>query len=169
MISSLAVARAKDAPTTRPATQPATQPGDTIPIQPDSILGRMLQNADTRQPLGSEPNPPAPDATSGMAPIKQPAPRILLKPEGNYVIGRMARLGKVHDGFRELIFNADGQALRDPPMRILPNQLLSSMEDQTRGSSDPMAFRISGYITQYKDRNYILIDKAVPEARVGDK
>jgi hypothetical protein len=146
-------------------TQPTTQPAEVVPMQSDSEMARMLHTSTTAQPLLPEPAPPPVDATSGMAAVKPKAPVILLRPEGYYVIGRMARLGGIQDGFRDLVFDSDGHAMHDPPMRILPNQTLSGMEDVTKGSSDPMAFRISGLITQYKDRNYILIDKAVQEPR----
>jgi hypothetical protein len=161
LLSSVAFVAAHGAP----ATQPTTLPAVVVPMQWDSEMARMLHTSTAAQPLLPEPAPPPVDATSGMAAVKPKAPAILLRQEGYYVIGRLARLGTTQDGFRDLVFDADGQALRDPPMRILPNQTLESMEGQTRVSSDPMAFRISGLITMYKNRNYILIDKAVPQPR----
>jgi hypothetical protein len=148
-----------------PTTQPTTQPAEVVPMQSDSEMARMLHTSTTAQPIPPEPAPPPVDATSGMGATKPKAPVILLRPEGYYIIGRLARLGVVHEGFRDLVFDSDGQAMHDPPMRVLPNQIFAAMEDQAKGSSDPMAFRISGLITQYKDRNYILIDKAVQEPR----
>ena len=162
ILISIAIGFADDAsPTTMPTTQPAT----VVPMQADSEMARMLQTSTAAQPILPEPTPPPVDATSGMAAVKPKTPAILLRPEGYYVIGRLARLGTIHDGFQDLVFDSDSLAMHDPPMRILPNQTLMSMEDQTKVSSDPMAFRISGLISVYKDRNYILIDKAVPEPR----
>jgi hypothetical protein len=152
--------RAQTPPTTLPTTQPAVQP-----LQSDTILNRMLQPGNAAQPLEPEPAPPSVDATSGQAAINPQAPVLTLKPEGSYIIGRLARFGPMVKGFRELVFDSDGQAMLDPPMLILPDQTLALMENQARLSNDPMAFRISGLVTQYKDRNYILVDKAVPEPR----
>lgn len=153
--------RADDA-TTKPATQPVSTPA---PLPADSELARMLQSSNAPGPIAPEPNPPAVDATSGMAAVKPKAPTNTLTPEGIYVLNRVARLGKMDNGFRELVYQSDGEAMQDPPMRILPNQTLKSMEDQAKLSNDPVAFRVSGLITVYKDHNYILIEKAVIEAR----
>lgn len=147
-------------PTTLPTTRPVVQP-----LSADSILSRMLQPSRTAQPLQPIAEPALPDATSGFGAVAPKAPVVPLRAEGTYLINRLARLGEKVDGFRQLIFDSDGRAMQDPPMLILPNELLASMEAQTKGSSDPMAFRISGMVTQYGNRNYILIDKAVPEPR----
>jgi hypothetical protein len=170
ILAGMTVALAADEPATTqpsntPTTQPTTQPAEVQIIQSDSEMARMFQTSNAPQPIQPESAPPAVDSTSGMAAVTPKAPPVLLRPEGYYVVGRLGRLGKPVDGFHEFIFDSDGQALRDPPMKILPNQLLDSMEAQTKTSADPMSFRISGYITVYKNRNYILIDKAVPTPR----
>src|SRR5665213_1493224 len=77
----------------KPVTQPTTQPAEAIPVQADSEMARMLHTSTTAQPILPEPAPPPVDATSGMAAVKPKAPVILLRPEGYYVIGRLARLG----------------------------------------------------------------------------
>ncbi|HWB54530.1 MAG TPA: hypothetical protein VG722_10070 [Tepidisphaeraceae bacterium] len=154
-----AIGRAEKA-TTLPTTQPAV-----VPLQSDSILDRMLQPSSAAQPLEPEPAAAPVDASSGQAAVKPEGPKLPVKAEGSYIIGRLARFGPMVNGFRELVFDSDGQAMLDPPMLILPNQMLASMESEAKTSNDPMAFRVSGMVTQYKDRNYLLIDKAVPEPR----
>ena len=56
---------------------------------------------------------------------------------------------------------ADGQAMKDPPMLILPNLRLMDMEKQVASLSRDLRFKVTGLITEYNGRNYILLDKAV--------
>jgi hypothetical protein len=66
-------------------------------------------------------------------------------------------------------FDTDGTTLADPPMIILPNLKLLSMENAVTGQSKDVHFRVSGKITEYKGRNYILLDKAVVVADVDQQ
>jgi hypothetical protein len=51
--------------------------------------------------------------------------------------------------------------MADPPMIIVPNLKLQTMEAVLAGRTTDVHFRISGMVTEYKGRNYILLDKAV--------
>jgi hypothetical protein len=51
--------------------------------------------------------------------------------------------------------------MKDPPLVVLPNLKLMAMENAVTGSSRDLRFRISGTVTEYKGRNYILLDKVV--------
>ena len=46
-------------------------------------------------------------------------------------------------------------------MIILPSLLLMAMENAVRDSGRDMRFRISGMVTEYRGRNYVLLEKAV--------
>ena len=75
---------------------------------------------------------------------------------------RTGRLTRSPDGqLMEFTFDSDGQSLQDPPMVILPNLKLMAMENAVSGSSRDLRFRITGQVTEYKGRNYILLEKVV--------
>ena len=50
-------------------------------------------------------------------------------------------------------------------MLILPNLRLMAMEDYVRASSRDLRFRVSGVVTEYRGRNYLLMEKVTV---VGD-
>jgi hypothetical protein len=104
--------------------------------------------------------PPAVDRTSGDGAVKPHAPVVTVMREGTPVVNRLGRLTLGSDGTQaQFTFEADGQALRDPPLVILPNLSLMAMEDQVRGASRDLRFRVSGVVTEYRGRNYILLEK----------
>jgi hypothetical protein len=150
---------------TAPSTTAPTTRGTLRPMRSDAILNRMLAPGSAAQPLQPLPTPPAVDATSGQGTLAPRAPQVRLAPEGTYLTERWARLTQSPDGRAQLSFESDGSALGDPPMLVLPNRLLTSMESRVKGGNTPTRWRISGMITEYGDRNYILIDRATPEDR----
>jgi hypothetical protein len=86
--------------------------------------------------------------------------------EGSYVVDRVGRLNKTSDGQQwEVSFEADGRTMKDPPMLILPNLKLAQMEQAVTAASRDVRFRITGMVTEYKGKNYLLLEKvlAIPE------
>ena len=68
----------------------------------------------------------------------------------------------------EFTFESDGKTLQDPPLIILPNLKLMAMERASEALRDrDVRFRVTGMLTEYKGRNYVLLDKVVvvPESR----
>jgi hypothetical protein len=61
----------------------------------------------------------------------------------------------------EFSFEADGETLRDPPLIVLPNLKLMAMENAVQASRRDLRFRITGMVTEYRGRNYILLEKVV--------
>jgi hypothetical protein len=49
--------------------------------------------------------------------------------------------------------------MQDPPVVILPNLSLMKMETATAGMSRDLRFRITGEVTEYRGRNYVLLRK----------
>ncbi len=83
-----------------------------------------------------------------------------LKREGDYVRDRLGRLTKSADGSQEeFTFESDGRTMQDPPVIILPNLKLMAMENAVNASNRDLRFRITGPVTEYKGRNYILLEK----------
>ena len=102
------------------------------------------------------------DLASGPAAVAPAAVTVPLLRDGTHLPTRTGRLNVSPDGSQaELTFDTDGRAMRDPPMIILPNLKLANMEGQRNGLSKDFKFRVSGTVTEYHGRNYILLDKCV--------
>ena len=102
------------------------------------------------------------DRTSGAAATAPGAPAVSLVRDGTYLTTRTGRLNLSADGkTATLTFDADRRTMRDPPMIVLPNAKLAAMESQRAGLFKDVKFRVSGTVTAYGGRNYILLDKAV--------
>lgn len=158
------------AQTTRPTTQPSSRSGDDMAnLSAEDLASRMLQPA-TRPSQVLEPvERPTQDKSSGSGAVKPNAPRVNLLREGTYIIDRMGRLSHNDKGQAEFMFESDGKALRDPPMIILPNLTLQQMEDAVSVSSRDLKFRIIGIVTEYRGRNYLLLQRIVVPSDVSQQ
>ena len=58
-------------------------------------------------------------------------------------------------------YDADGKAMRDPPVIVLPNMKLMLMENALSTSGRDLRFRVTGMLTAYRGRNYIMLEKVV--------
>ena len=67
---------------------------------------------------------------------------------------------KLSKGFRQRVGIAQA-IVHDPPVIILPNLKLMQMESAVGGSNRDLRFRITGMVTEYRSRNYILLEKVV--------
>jgi hypothetical protein len=148
----LSIASASWAQTTRPAAGTPSA---------DDVLNRLLQpSRSVAQPLLPEADPPKKDA--GTARTVAPAGEQLnLIREGTYLVDRVGRLTKTSENMSELTLEADGKGMKDPPLLILPNLKLMTMEKYIQSTSRDLRFRITGLVTEYNARNYILLDKVV--------
>jgi len=145
------------------ATQPTTRPTERV-LPADQMLNQMLRpNAGpVARPLQPVTQGPAIDATSGGAAVAPGAPSVQVLREGTFIVDRTGRLSRGADGQTwELTFDSDGRAMRDPPLVVLPNLKLMAMEDATKAQSRDLRFRVTGMVTEYGGRNYILLEKVV--------
>lgn len=142
------------------AAGPTTQPAKSKSA--DQMLDQMLRpSAPTDRPLKPV-SDPVPDRTSGKNAVAPAAPVVNVMREGTFLVDRVGRLTKSADSSRaEFTFESDGKALRDPPVVIIPNLKLMAMEDAIAGNSRDPRFRISGMLTEYRGRNYIMLEKVV--------
>jgi hypothetical protein len=51
--------------------------------------------------------------------------------------------------------------MQDPPMIILPNLKLEMMEQALQGSNRDLKFHVTGMVTEYHSRNYLLLERVV--------
>lgn len=151
------------------AAGPATQPSKPIPA--DQMLSRMLRpQTDPTKPLAPTTAPPSIDKTSGSGAIAPGAPAQTVMREGSYLVDRIGRMTRSADGQQlEFTFDADGKALKDPPVVLLPNLKLMAMETAVKGSTRDLRFRITGVVTEYNGRNYVLLEKVVVVTDAGQQ
>lgn len=77
--------------------------------------------------------------------------------ENTMIADRVGRLAYDPDTRYWLFaFEADGQSLAEPPIALLPSQLLEIVEKTLQKTSQPVKFRLSGQVTRYLNKNYLL-------------
>ena len=164
IVALIACANAHAQTTTNPTTKPSTQPAAKV-APAEQVLSQMLkpapkEGARALQPAASE--PPAADKSTGSAAVAPGAPVLTVLPEGTFLVDRTGRLTHSADGqLMEFTFDADGKAMRDPPVIILPNMKLMLMENALSTSGRDLRFRVTGMLTAYRGRNYIMLEKVV--------
>lgn len=138
-------------------TAPATQP-----MSAKDRLDEMLKpGAEKRKPLTPITGDRLVDKTT-VNPVAPGARPLTLKREGGTVKDATGRVTKSADGKSfEFNFEADANAMQDPPMGLLPNLSLMMMQDQLKASGKDLKFRVSGMVTEYMGRNYLLLSKVV--------
>lgn len=140
---------------TQPTTRPAATAGDS-----DAMFRQLLSPVrNSAAPLQPVPDQPGVNAASAAVAPKGETQNLIR--EGTYIHDRTGRLARTADGQLEFRYESDGQAMQDPPMIVLPNLSLMQMEDAIKNTSSDLKFRITGMVTEYGSRNYILIYKVV--------
>jgi hypothetical protein len=132
-------------PTTEPSTEPATEPAATAP---------------TSMPLESATTVPS---TKPVADDPTTMPTLAGIKEGTVFPDRVGRLWRV-PGSREIqfVFDVNGTPTRVP---LLPNLELMRLENAVAQDGWDEKFHASGRITEYKGRNFVLLEHA---SRVGE-
>jgi hypothetical protein len=152
-----------------PSTRPSTSPATTKSAKDQSAEEMLSQMLKAPQQAGKRPLAPLPttvgsrtDKKSGPGAVAPSAPVVTVLREGTFLVDRIGRLSRTADGSQaEFVFESDGTAMQDPPLVIMPNLKLQQMEDTlTTAIKDPR-FRVSGTLSEYRGRNYILLDKVV--------
>lgn len=138
----------------------------TQPLSPDRLLDNMLTPAAPRPIQPATPEAPAIDKSTGKGAVNPKAPTMTVLREGTYIVDRVGRLTPSSDGQQmEFRFESDGKAMYDPPVILLPNLKLMAMEKAVSSSSRDLRFRVTGMVTEYRGRNYVILEKfvVVPE------
>lgn len=145
--------------------QTSTEPSGAEPVPTaDQVLDRMLvAPAQTPvRPLQPVPDAGSVDRTTGAGALAPGAPSLNVLREGTFLVDRTGRLRRSGDGHNwELVFESDGRALQDPPMILLPNLKLMAMEAAVKNATRDVRFRVTGMVTEYNGRNYLLLEKVV--------
>jgi hypothetical protein len=152
-----------------PSTRPSTSPATTKTAKDQSAEEMLSQMLKAPQQAGKRPLTPLPttmggaaDKKSGAGAVAPSAPVVNVLREGTFLVDRIGRLSRTADGSQaEFVFDSDGTAMQDPPLVILPNLKLQQMEDAVTNAIKDPRFRVSGQLTEFRGRNYILLDKVV--------
>jgi len=84
-------------------------------------------------------------------------PRPELRREGELVVNRRGRLTRSGDGVHSMfVFESDSRDNPEPPMMLMPCQLLQNMEDLVADRGDRIVFIITGQVFTYRGANYML-------------
>jgi hypothetical protein len=145
------------AQTTRPAD---ADNGSIKSMSADQVLNQMLKPpTQASKPLEPIPDRAPRDASTGSGALKPGAPTLAVRREGTFVIDETVRLSHKPNGQSEITFEKDGKALKDPPMIVLPNSKLMQMEDMISAANRDLKFHVTGMVTEYRGRNYILLER----------
>ncbi|MAE62357.1 MAG: hypothetical protein CMJ49_13500 [Planctomycetaceae bacterium] len=140
----------------------STQPASTQPSAEEvlhQLMDRRAENPliEPARPLGDATTRPAHDSPHRMV-GHAPGRKLPLRGEGQFVISRRGRMiGTQSPHLRWMFtFDSDTDTLDDPPMILLPCQLLEDMEQIVAREGDAAAFTISGQIFVYHGANYLM-------------
>jgi ABC-type cobalt transport system substrate-binding protein len=95
---------------------------------------------------------------------KAKAPLIIR--EGDWVINRLGRFHRQPKGSPLFVYEADGSALSEPPLILLPSRKLELMEQLAKQKPDAK-FVIIGEITVYHGKGYLLLRKVMLHRDMG--
>jgi hypothetical protein len=150
----------KPIPASQPASKPATQPTSQPATAPSS--------ADLMKALLAEKNPtpvilPRQKKKIDAAKVKSVAPGakgdVIEPATARLIVDRLMTIRKTDRArWREATFEADN-TLREPPVLLLPCRLLAYAEIQPPSKR----LRVTGEVTKYKGKRYMLLRKVVIE------
>jgi len=161
-------AKAEEAPSTPPATRPGTDQTASPSTQPatapsaDDVAAKLLGQMEARPVVpdrlesigGVTPATGVNAEVLGVAPGGSP-PR--LHREGQFIVSRKGRLVRTpHSAQAMFVFEADSEQAPEPPMILVPCQMLESIEDLVHERGDKLVFILSGQVLMYRGANYLL-------------
>ncbi len=152
----------KPVPHSRPASAPASRPGATS----GDVFQALLRDKPVR-PLAPPTRPADP-----IAPAPSVAPQVTRAVEQTFdadqrrmIVDRVVRLLPAGVGkWKEARFEADNTLL-EPPLRLIPCRTLERTEGKAEAGR--AKFKVSGLVTRYKGRQYLLLRKIVPVRDLG--
>lgn len=90
-------------------------------------------------------------------------------PDGYFLVDRAGRLVQA-DTWWVFTFVGDNNpdTNPDPPMRLLPNQMLERMIRESQGTMQSVEFIVSGEVTDFMGDNYLLLRKLMRKRDLGN-
>jgi hypothetical protein len=109
----------------------------------------------------SAPSAPASQPSGVLEPVKdttQPAVPEAQYREGTFLIEQPGRLTHNKKGEPVFVFDKDGKTQQ---LTLMANSNLAKMEDVVTGAASRTVFKITGMMTEYRGKNYLLVDRVV--------
>lgn len=103
---------------------------------------------------------------SGMMP-DAPPPDDNLRRDGDYMTNVSGRITQEGDWWY-FKFLSDSATLEKAPIRLLPNQQLERIVREQKATSEQILFVVSGEMTLFDNRNYLLLRKALRRPDMGN-
>ncbi len=166
----------KPQPTTKEAAKSTPEDGKKDPPprrEPSAtdILRELTKQSQSPKPVLRPATPDRVDRTtvaSEAVPTNAvAAPTQRLLPDGYRLVDRPGRLAREGD-YWVFSFEDRGQGSPQLPIRLLPNRLLEDMEQFSEGGTKPVVFVVSGEVTEYHGVNYLLVQKLLTRANLGN-
>ena len=159
-------AESAEKPETRAASRPGPSPADAQ-THADAVIKALMSERAKRPVLPNAPSsrPAVRPAAAAPAEIIQPLPM----PPGSMIVDRVGRLVRNEAaGWWTFRFESEKQHLYEAPLRVLPNRHLEAMETILEKSATPgLRFLVTGEVTQYHQRRYLLIRKKLVKRQMG--
>jgi len=162
-------APADEAPTTQPAAEEiddATEPA----VSSEEVGEKLMEEAEGAPVLApvreyyEDREQPASEAPMEQEPIAHPG-------HGHMVVNRLVTVLSIGEGnWLEVAFTADNTG-REPPLRLLPCAMLpppSLSENADVMVKPAKRYHVSGEITDYRGRKYLLLRKIMPWRNMGE-
>jgi hypothetical protein len=86
---------------------------------------------------------------------------------GSMIVDRVVRIYPEGKGGWWVIGFQGDNTLREPPIRLLPSPLLEEAEKDVAAAPAKIKFRVTGELTEYKGRRYLLLRKLLVEKDLG--
>lgn len=170
-------AETRPAPTTKPATRPATMPATTQATEdttattrpdetsPEDIAEELLKERPGKPVLIERKDNRPQEETPSVAP--KPDQPLIETDRPELVVDRLVTVDRAGEGrWLEVNFVGDN-TLREPPLKLLPCKLLHRAEAIADQPLQTVTLRVSGKITKYKGRRYLLLRKVIRVRDMG--
>ena len=149
---------------TEKAITTASQPTDKAAGSQDRILGNLLRDRPGK-PIVVAAEPGKVQLAGAVAPTGNREQ--LSEDRGAMRIDRLVTINPESGDWRQVRFISDN-TLQDQPMYLLPCKLLEEAEDViTAEKRKTVQLRITGEMTHYKGRRYLLLRKVLREREMG--
>lgn len=142
-------------------SSPQTQPAAPAEPSADEVLQQLLLQRPASPVIAPSASPAAPSPQDlelqpqimGLAPEQTQPP---LYREGEFIVSRRGRMLRIPAGLWIFQFEADSQSAPEPPVLLMPCQLLENMEELNRQRGERLVFVLSGQVFTYHGRNWLL-------------
>jgi hypothetical protein len=152
------------AATTQPASKPAEPSVRTPPrVSADDVLKAFQKDRPTLVPIApsAAPDESAPRGAGGAAGTS------LRLPDGFFLVDRVGRV--VRDGeWYVFVYEGYNESHPEPPVKLLPNQLLERMVIESAGGTNNTVFIVSGEVTEFQNENFLLLRKLLRRRNLGN-